>query len=101
MVIDTRAITLTGRDAMEIPLSNIEEVVIRPRTDPFVAVVRLIEPPRDIALELGRLSLDPASFAAALQARRPSITLSNSTPGVFASGGIIAQLSEGDKRDLG
>lgn len=101
LTLDATTLTFGGGEAARvIPLSNIEEVVLRPRTDPLVVILRLIEPPKDIALELGRLSLDPLSFAHELIVRRPSITLSTSTPGAFASGGAMAKLSDGGPGDF-
>lgn len=100
MVLDDSVLTLSGRDEIAIPLSNIGGVVLRPKTDPFVAVLRLNDPPRDMALELGRLSLSPAAFAAELARRRPGIEISDSRPGAFAGEGVLATLSDGDPREI-
>ena len=100
MALDDGALTLEGRDALRLPLSTIEEVVIRPRTDPFVAVLRFNDGSKDLALELGRLNLDPTMFADELTRRRPSIAFSDSRPGAFAGSSVLTGTSDGDPREI-
>ncbi len=95
MMLNDRTLSLAGKDELEIPLFNIAEIVLRPKTDPFVAILRLNDPPKDVALELGRLSLAPAVFAAELTRRRPDIVVSDSRPGVFSSSSMLSGQTDG------
>lgn len=100
MSLDDGGLTLDGRDPLRLPLSTIEEIVIRPKTDPFVAVLRFNDGTKDQALELGRLNLDPTMFANELIRRRPSILFSDSRPGAFAGSAILSGMSDGDPGEI-